>query len=178
MSTVKVCAGFTVTKSVMFSFCFTLVADQYPLIWPVASSAVSPWFSQPAEPGCWFSARIGFGAAIGADAGAPIAAPPGVAELGAISAADEAIPPGAAITTPSARVVRAFGRNRIYAIAGVDCTACDPATGEFEPLGIERVVGRVLTFGSSLGRNRGFAVLLVLSSSLRGHDRAASVARR
>src|SRR5438093_6363525 len=46
----------------MLWFWRTLVADAYPLICPVASSACSDQ-NQPLEPGCWFSKTIGLSAA-------------------------------------------------------------------------------------------------------------------
>src|SRR5436309_4103827 len=53
----------------MLWFWRTLVADAYPLICPVASSACSDQ-NQPLEPGCWFSRTIGLSAASGELAGA------------------------------------------------------------------------------------------------------------
>src|SRR5206468_3602565 len=46
----------------MLWFWRTLVADAYPLICPVASSACSDQ-NQPLEPGCWFSRTIGLSGA-------------------------------------------------------------------------------------------------------------------
>src|SRR5436309_2682103 len=52
----------------MLSPWLTLVAEAYPLICPVASSACRDQ-NQPLEPGCWFSRTIGLSAASGELAG-------------------------------------------------------------------------------------------------------------
>src|SRR5216110_2068003 len=68
MSIVYVCAGLTVTKSVMLSFWLTLAAEVKPLICPIASVAISGPGSHPEEPVCWFSRTIGLSRAAGVEA--------------------------------------------------------------------------------------------------------------
>src|SRR5438445_7225661 len=63
MSRLNVWTGFTETKKVMDAFWLTLVADAYPLICWVTSSATSDPSFHALEPACWFSATTGFAAA-------------------------------------------------------------------------------------------------------------------